>query len=163
MSEKIYAWLLRLYPSHFRETYGEEALQLFRDRERDEKGLFPRLRLWVDLLADLAISVPREYYHFQPEFGASAQRLEGTPAFFVLEGGSPRPGALFSGGMLTLVSVVALTVFLSQPVHRRPLRFSTAQSRSFASDRPSACPRRNRSPPSRELPPLPRGARAASL
>jgi len=138
MSEKIYAWLLRLYPSHFRETYGEEALQLFRDRERDEKSLFPRLRLWVDLLADLAISVPREYYHFQPEFGASAQRLEGTPAFFVLEGGSPRPGALFSGGMLTLVSVVTLTVFLSQPVHRRPLRFSTAQSRSFASDRPSA-------------------------
>src|SRR2546430_2374504 len=77
-------------------------------------------------------------YHFQPEFGASAQRLEGTPAFFVLEGGSPRPGALFSGGMLTLVSVVTLTVFLSQPVHRRPLRFSTAQSRSFASDHPSA-------------------------
>jgi hypothetical protein len=27
MSEKIYAWLLRLYPSHFREAYGNEALQ----------------------------------------------------------------------------------------------------------------------------------------
>ena len=38
MSEKIYAWLLRLYPSHFRKTYGEEALQLFRDRARDENG-----------------------------------------------------------------------------------------------------------------------------
>jgi hypothetical protein len=28
MSEKIYAWLLRLYPSRFREAYGEDALQL---------------------------------------------------------------------------------------------------------------------------------------
>ena len=139
MSEKIYAWLLRLYPSRFREEYGEEALQLLRDRARDEKGFLPRLRLWLDLLADLAISVPREYYHFQPEFlGVSTRRLEGTPAFFVIEGGSPRPGALFSGGMLTLASVIALSVFVSQPVHRRPLRIWTTQSRSFASDRPSA-------------------------
>jgi hypothetical protein len=38
MSEKIYALLVRLYPSHFREAYGEAALQLFRDRARDEKG-----------------------------------------------------------------------------------------------------------------------------
>jgi len=49
MSEKLYAWLLRLYPSRFREDYGEEALRLFRDRARDERGFFPRLRLWLDL------------------------------------------------------------------------------------------------------------------
>ena len=36
MSEKIYAWLLRLYPSRFREEYGEAALELFRDRAHDE-------------------------------------------------------------------------------------------------------------------------------
>jgi hypothetical protein len=53
--------LLRLYPSHFRDAYGEAALQLFRDRARDEKGFFPTVRLWLDLLADLAISLPREY------------------------------------------------------------------------------------------------------
>jgi len=45
MSEKIYACLLRLFPSHFRETYGDEALQLFRDRAHDEKGFSPRVRL----------------------------------------------------------------------------------------------------------------------
>ena len=44
MSEKIYAWLLRLYPSRFREVYGQEALQFVRDRCRDEKGFFPRLQ-----------------------------------------------------------------------------------------------------------------------
>jgi len=60
MSEKIYAWLLQLYPSQFREAYGGEALQLFRDRVRDEKGFFSCLRLWLDLIVDLAIH-PREY------------------------------------------------------------------------------------------------------
>lgn len=109
MSEKIYALLLRLFPSHFREAYGEDALQLFRDRTRDEKGFFPRLRLWLDLLADLAVSVPREYGYAQPAFiGASAgQHLYGSPAFFVLENASPRPGALLCGGVLSLAALGA--------------------------------------------------------
>ena len=34
MSEKIYSLLLRLYPARFRQQYGAEALQLFRDRLR---------------------------------------------------------------------------------------------------------------------------------
>src|SRR5882724_619363 len=101
MSEKLYAWLLRLYPSHFREAYGDEALQLFRDRARDEKGFFRSLRLWLDLLADLAISVPREYGYVQPELiGVSAQqRLVGMPAFNILEGKFPRPAALLFGSV----------------------------------------------------------------
>ena len=45
MSEKIYACLLRLYPARFRQQYGAEALQLFQDRLRDERGLLPKLRL----------------------------------------------------------------------------------------------------------------------
>jgi len=55
MSEKIYACLLRLYPAKFRHAHGEEALQLFRDRLRDETGFIRRLRLWLDLLV-----APRE-------------------------------------------------------------------------------------------------------
>ena len=49
------------FPSHFRNTYGDEALQLFRDRARDETGFFLRFRLWLDLLVDLAPSLPQEY------------------------------------------------------------------------------------------------------
>jgi hypothetical protein len=41
MSEKIYACLLRLFPWHFREAYGDEALQLVRDRARDEIRILP--------------------------------------------------------------------------------------------------------------------------
>ena len=51
MSEKIFAWLLRLYPSRFRADYGNEALQLLRDRVRDEEGFLSKMQLWFDLLA----------------------------------------------------------------------------------------------------------------
>jgi hypothetical protein len=117
MSEKIYTWLLRLYPSQFREAYGEEALQLFRDRLRDEKGFFPRLRLWLDLLADLAISVPHQYLQFEPALGGSSalQRLYGTPSFFVLGDESPRPGALFGGGVASLAALCAFSILLVHP------------------------------------------------
>jgi hypothetical protein len=115
MSEKIYAWLLRLYPSHFREAYGNEALQLFRDRARDEKGFVPSLRLWLDLLVDLAISVPQEYGYVQPALiGASAlDRFDGVPTFYVLEGESPTLGALLFGGVLSLVALGTFWILLS--------------------------------------------------
>lgn len=104
MSEKIYAWLLRLYPAHFRKAYREAALQLFRDRKRDEKGFLPGLRLWLDLLADLAISLPREYHRVQPEVvpAVSTGHLDGIPSFHSLEFASPRAGALLFGSVLSL-------------------------------------------------------------
>jgi hypothetical protein len=119
MSEKLYAWLLLLYPSHFREEYGEEALRLFRDRARDERGFFPRLRLWVDLFFDLAISMPREYLHVPaPRVVPSVpQRLNGLPAFYVLQNESPRPAALVFGGVVSLVALTTCWVSLSQVHH----------------------------------------------
>ena len=86
MSEKIYSWLLRLYPSQFWAAYGAAGLQLFRDRARDEKGVFPTLRLWLDVLADLAISLPCEYRRVQRGFvgGSAQQSLDGVPSFHVL-------------------------------------------------------------------------------
>jgi hypothetical protein len=61
MSEKILQWLLRLYPRRFRSEYGDAMRQLFHDRMGAETGVLGRLRLWMDLLRDLAISVPREH------------------------------------------------------------------------------------------------------
>jgi peptidase S41-like protein len=123
MSEKIYAWLLRLYPSRFREAYGDEALQLFRDRARDERGLLPRLRLWLDLLGDLVLSVSREYFHVQPELTSYSAHLgsEGRPSFFVLTDESLGPGALLFGGVLSLVALVAFSVLLNHGVKHLPL------------------------------------------
>jgi hypothetical protein len=146
MSEKIYALLLRLHSSQFRQAYGEEALQLFRDRARDERGFYPRLRLWLDLLADLAISVPRGYGHVQPDLiGALAQRhLDGVPSFSVLGGESPRCGALLLGGMLSLVTLSALPVSISHFGTYRPPRASffaplhSAYAQWTASSHPAA-------------------------
>jgi hypothetical protein len=128
MSEKIYALLLRLFPSHFRETYGEEALLLFRDRARDEKGLSSRVRLWFDLLADLTISVPREYFYAEPELLAtSGQRFGGTPSFYFMGDQLPRPGALLLGGMLSLAALFTFSSLLSQGGNHRPRSSSARQ------------------------------------
>jgi hypothetical protein len=122
MSEKIYAWLLRLYPRHFSESYGEAALQLFRDRRRQERGFFSSLRLWLDLIADLAVSVPSQYRRVKPSLaGASGLwRPDAAPSFRVLEGESPNLGALFLGGVLSLTAVIA-SVPITRVVHDRAL------------------------------------------
>jgi len=106
MSENIYTFLIRLFPSHFREAYGDAALQLFRDRSRDEKGFFPRLRLWLDLLADLAISIPREYRYAQ----AVRQQVAPVPGFHFVADESPGRGALLCGAVLSLVGIEAFSL-----------------------------------------------------
>jgi hypothetical protein len=61
MSEKIYGWLLKLYPVRFREEYAASMLQLFRDRLQAEQGGFRQLRFLLDMMIDLSISIPREH------------------------------------------------------------------------------------------------------
>lgn len=133
MSEKIYSFFLRLYPARFREEYGDEALQLFRDRSRDERGFFLRLRLWLDLLADLAISIPQAYGHIQPELAAASalRGTEGVPSFYVLEEESLRPGALLFGGAATLTSLIACWVLLGLGGNH-PTRWTKTTGRSQA-------------------------------
>src|SRR5437764_6014202 len=134
MSEKLYAWLLRLYPSRFREAYGDEALQLFRDRARDERANIPRLRLWVDLLCDLAWSLPREYFHVQPELASYALRLhsEDGPSLVVLADESLGPGALLFGAVLALAVVAAFSALLNHGVKHVPLSALIRPARSAA-------------------------------
>ena len=147
MSEKIYAWLLRLYPARFRETYGDEALQLFRDRARDEKGFFPRLRLWLDLLMDVTISVPREYLHVpSPRAVTSGLRpLNGVPAFYVLQNESPRAGALLCGGVLSAIALTTCWFSLSyskSPSHSPSLQVGNARNSAESSQMQPAPPPR---------------------
>lgn len=116
MSEKIYAFLLRLYPAWFRESFGEEALQLFRDRTCDERGSIARLRLWLDLLADLFISLPCQYLRTQPAVAVSSmeQHVLGAPSLFVLGDGSPRPSALVMGGICSVAVIALVSILLTQ-------------------------------------------------
>ena len=125
MFEKLYSCLLRLYPSPFRNAHGEESLQLIRDRARDERGFFPSLRLAGDLLVDWMLSVSRDYRRSPAALAApSMQRpLDGTPSFQILEGESPRAAALISGGALSCLAVVALSLFVNHARSDRPLNF----------------------------------------
>lgn len=84
MSERLYEFLLKLYPDHFRRTYGDEALRLVRDRARSEKGFLSGLRLWLDLLLDLAESLPREYSNAPTTAIVATQPLNGEPSFQLL-------------------------------------------------------------------------------
>ena len=99
MSEKIFRLLLCLYPSHFRQQHGDEALQLFRDRSRDETGVWLLARLWLNLLTDLIMSLPREYRYTPHQMADAAVKacLDGTPTFSVFDTASPGPRPLLLG------------------------------------------------------------------
>jgi hypothetical protein len=119
MSERLYSWLLRLFPPDFQERFGEEAMELFRGRLDEEKGLWLRLRLWADLVLDLAISVPREYVRVQPEIPRVAHAgANRGPSFQMIPDGRPRLGAWFLGGALSIVSLAGLSVALAAVSHR---------------------------------------------
>ena len=68
MSEKIYAMLLRFYPSHFRQVYGEAALRIV-ETERDARAQIERAR-YRKLLVDgptLTVSDAGKFmYTFDP-------------------------------------------------------------------------------------------------
>lgn len=66
MSERIFAYLLRLYPRAFREEYGGAMLQVFEDRLGKEPRFGGRVRLWAELLMDVARSAPREHFRGRP-------------------------------------------------------------------------------------------------
>ncbi|MBZ5624323.1 MAG: hypothetical protein LAQ69_37340 [Acidobacteriia bacterium] len=110
MSEQFYAFLLRVYPSHIRSVYGDEALQRVRDRARHELSL----RLWIDPLLDLVCSLPR--LHLCP--APIAARVT-APAFLMLEGEAPRAESLFLGVVASLF-LIGATIPIGHFLARTP-------------------------------------------
>jgi hypothetical protein len=75
---KIYRALLFLYPAEFRHEYGEEMELLF--AMRLESG--PPLRVWLETLADVVVTAPREHLHiFAADLKHSARVLGKAPGF----------------------------------------------------------------------------------
>lgn len=117
MSDRILACLLRLYPPSFREKYRDEALQLYRDRLRDEQGTVRRTRLYCDLLLDAVAGLPhawRNSYAAAPETSL-APTIEGAPHFRLLDREPMRPSAIFLGSTLSLAALLAFGTILSLP------------------------------------------------
>jgi capsular polysaccharide biosynthesis protein len=61
---RFYAGFVRLYPKHFRERFGREMEQLFREQHKaalERENFIALLSFWVRTLIDLATSVSREH------------------------------------------------------------------------------------------------------
>jgi len=62
--ERVYRGFLRLYPAEFRHRFGEEMVQLFRDKLRDARSgraSWGAIHAWTRLLIDVAVTAPVEH------------------------------------------------------------------------------------------------------
>jgi hypothetical protein len=129
MSEKIYARLFRLYPSRFRKAYEDEALQLIRDRLRDETGFFKRALLGWDLVRDVIAGLPQAYrnsYAVTAEAPA-APNAEGFPSFRMLDKEPLGRGSILIGSTLSLITIAAFGFLLSRSIGYIPLSSSNGR------------------------------------
>ncbi|MGA7857623.1 MAG: hypothetical protein WCA11_06845 [Terracidiphilus sp.] len=129
MSEKMYTRLLRMYPSSFRRIYEGEALQLVRDRLRDETGFINRLRLWSDLIADLLVGLPRAYQNSYaiPEAASFSPHAESLPSFKVLDAEPLGRGSIMVAGVVSLSAIAAFGFVLSRPIAYMPISGSNGK------------------------------------
>ena len=129
MSEKIYARLLRLYPSSFRKKYEGEALQLIRDRLRDETGFFERARLWWDLVVDVLAGLPSAYRnsYVVTESASLSLNAASLPSFKILDDEPLGRGSILAGGTIALIVLAAFAFLLSRPIAYRPLSGSNGR------------------------------------
>ncbi|MGC2398933.1 MAG: S41 family peptidase [Acidobacteriaceae bacterium] len=116
-SERMFGWLLRLYPSSFREKFRDEAVQLFRDRLRDEAGFFRKARLYGDLLLDAFHGLPQAWRTARaatitPSLVANG---DGTPSFGMLEEQPLRPSSILMGSTISCVVLMAFGALLGHP------------------------------------------------
>lgn len=63
LSEGLYSALLYLYPSDFRQEYGADMIQLFRDMHHDtrSRGMLSQITLWGNTLWDVITSAVTEH------------------------------------------------------------------------------------------------------
>lgn len=126
MSEKVFALLVRLYPAAFRQRYEEEVLRLYRERLRDERGLFPRLRLTWDLTVDAVMGVSRAWRDSLSETTTTSvvSNVSGFPSFHLLTREPLKPGTVALGCVLSAVALAAFGVVMRLPA---PDRFSNSR------------------------------------
>ncbi|MGB8543653.1 MAG: ABC transporter permease [Candidatus Acidiferrales bacterium] len=61
VSLKLYRFLLKFYPAGFHDDYAGPMEREFRDELAESTSFFALARLWIRLLADLAVSIPLQF------------------------------------------------------------------------------------------------------
>jgi putative ABC transport system permease protein len=75
---RFYRAILFAYPAEFRHEYASEMTQVFEDRLAHE----PHLRVWLDVLSDIAITAPKEHLHIlAADLRYAARMIAKSPAF----------------------------------------------------------------------------------
>jgi hypothetical protein len=99
MLRTLYSWLLRLHPEGFRKRFTQEMLSIF---DQVEKG--PAA---AKLMADALLSLVRQWTLRSEYWKTAPERVpwsaDGAPVFYTLESFKPRRGALYAGGIITLM------------------------------------------------------------
>ena len=98
-----------------------------------------KLRLWVDLLGDVAISAPRQHWRAQSTLVAAPAQgdVGGVPSFRLLEDEPMRLGTLLVAGLLTVGALCTLLVLMSRSGGYRPRVGTGAKSEAAARWSPS--------------------------
>ncbi len=104
MCEQVYMFLLRMLAPRFAAVFGSEAIQLVRDRCRNERGFLARLRLIRDLVADLTACAMRDGSYGRAKFEIHDSLI----VFHQIEAGLPRAYALALGAALSVATVGAI-------------------------------------------------------
>lgn len=123
MFERVFALLLRLYPSSFRQEYEREAFQMIQDRLRDEPGFFKRAQLAWDLVTDGLLGLPQAYRNSYPpsETAALSFDAEGIPSFSVLAREPISRGSIILGCALSLSTIFAFGWLLNRSLAHMPV------------------------------------------
>src|SRR5580658_3795369 len=123
---KLFRAMLYCYPAEFRHEYGTEMEQLFADRLRSE----PRVRVWLEALADLVFSAPKEQWHVLiADLKYGARILAAVPGFTAI---ALLVIALGIGATASIFSVVNAVLLRSLPYgHPEKLVYVWNPNRNF--------------------------------
>ncbi|HEU4995094.1 MAG TPA: ABC transporter permease [Gemmatimonadaceae bacterium] len=81
--ERLFRALLLLYPRSFRDRFMDEMLEFFRarcDEARKQRGAYGLARLWMHLVADIAVNAPLQ--HVRAFRSTSARELPWASPFY---------------------------------------------------------------------------------